>query len=151
MSIATTQQVLIRELTVEDQPLLAEMYERYLPHGEVMGLPPHDPDRRREWLAQLREGVNCVAFVGGTLAGHVAMMPEGGRGELVVFVREEFRRQGIGTAITTRAVEAARSMGLKAVWVLINGTNVAAYRGLCKFGFHPEWETLHEAQMVYEL
>jgi len=38
---------------------LLQMYQRYLPHAEVMGLPPHDPDRR-----PLQDGAVPYEFIG---------------------------------------------------------------------------------------
>jgi GNAT superfamily N-acetyltransferase len=151
MAIATARQVSIRRLKEKDQPLLEEMYTDSIPPAEVMGLPPRDPDRRREWLQELREGINLVAFVDGTLAGHLVVMRDEGRGEIVAFVRPEFRRQGVAMALAHEAVDLARKENLTALWVLIETTNVAARRGLLKFGFEREWATMREMQLAYPL
>ncbi|MBI3667192.1 MAG: GNAT family N-acetyltransferase [Acidobacteria bacterium] len=151
MSVITARQIQVRRLKEEDQPLLEQMYDEFVPHGVALGLPPRDAARRRAWLAQLREGLNLVAFVDGTLTGHLALMPIEGRGEMAVFVRQDFRRQGIATTLTQAAVEEARAMGLAAIWVLIDSSNMAARHGLVKFGFLAEWEDLREAQMVFPL
>ena len=146
-----TQKITVRRLAEEDQPLLEEMYDRFIPHGMAMGLPPRDATRRRDWLAGLRKGLNLVALVDGVLAGHLALMPDAGRAEMAVFVREDCRRQGVGTALTRQAVEEGREAGLDALWVLIEASNIPAWQGLKKFGFHAKWQDLHEAEMVFPL
>jgi GNAT superfamily N-acetyltransferase len=152
MGVTTGQQTVVRRLKERDEPLLEEMYEHAIPPGEVMGLPPYDEARRREWLHRLRtEGINLVALVGGVLAGHMVVLPDGERGEVVAFVRPEYRRQGIATALAQAALGEARSAGFQFLWVLIETTNVAARQGLLKFGFRPKWQTIQESQMVYPL
>ena len=141
----------IRTLSEDDQPLLERMYESFDPQGIALGLPPREAERRRAWLAELRQGANFGAFVNGALAGHLALMPSGRAAEMAVFVHQDFRRQGVATALVETAVEEARAMGFSAVSVFIDSANAAARRGLLKFGFHAAWENLQEAQMVYPL
>ena len=150
MSVST-EKIQVRELEEQDQPLLERMYETFEPQGVALGLPPFNGDRRRAWLAELRQGFNVVAFLDGSLAGHLAMMPSGRVGELAIFVHQDFRRRGVATTLAQAAVRQARAMGLSALTVFIDSSNFSARRGLLKFGFHAAWEDLQEAQMVYPL
>jgi RimJ/RimL family protein N-acetyltransferase len=151
MNVSTARQVAVRPLREEDRALLEQMYDAFDPPGAAMGLPPRDALRRREWLAELRKGLNLLAFVDGALAGHLALVWNGRMAELAAFVHQDFRRLGVGTALARAAVDAARKMDLLAIWVLIDSSNVAARRGLLKFGFRTAWEDLQEAQMIFPL
>lgn len=138
----------VRHLTGQDQSLLEQMYDHFVPHKAAMGLPPGDPEKRREWLADLRKGVNLVAFVDGQLAGHLALMPGPDIAEIACFVHQDFRRRGVATALMRQAVKEAEEAGLSAIWVLIDSSNDAARQGLRNFGFRAAWEDLREAQYV---
>jgi ribosomal protein S18 acetylase RimI-like enzyme len=57
--------------------------------------------------------VRFTGRVGGTLAGTAALLDRHGvAGLYVITVRPEFRRRGIGTALTAAALAAARDRGL---------------------------------------
>jgi ribosomal protein S18 acetylase RimI-like enzyme len=140
--------ITVRHLKAADLPLLEEMYDRFVPHRAAMGLPPADPVERRAWLAGLRNGVNLVAFVNDSLAGHLALMPGPDFAELACFVHQDFRRRGVATALVRQSVREAEAAGLSAIWVLIDSSNTAARQGLRNFGFRAAWEDLREAQYV---
>jgi GNAT superfamily N-acetyltransferase len=141
----------MRRLMDQDQPLLEEMYSTFTPLGEALGLPPRHAAERKCWLATLRGGINFVAFMDERLVGHLALLPTGDAAELACFVHQDFRRQGLATALTRAAVEEARAAGYKRISVAIDTHNIGARRGLLKFGFHPVWEDLQEGEYVYPL
>ncbi len=143
--------ITVRLLTGEDQPLLERMYDDFVPHKAAMGLPSSNPAQRRAWLADLRKGINLVAFVDGRLAGHLALMPGPEIAELACFVHQDFRRRGVALALAGQAVKEAEAAGMSAIWVLIDSSNAAAREGLRKFGFRAAWEDLQEAQYVHPL
>ena len=151
MSVATAQQIAVRRLRPEEQPLLDEMYETFSPLEASMGLPPRDPIRRHTWLAALQSGTNLGAFVEEKLAGHLVLMPTGHLAEMAVFVQQDFRRQGVGTALVRTAIEEARAQGLLALWVLISSDNPGARAALRNIGFGTAWEGMGEVQMVLRL
>lgn len=151
MSSVTQTQITVREMQPEDEPLLDAMYAGFDPMGEALGLPPTTPERRRAWLGGLNQGHNVIALAGERVIGHLAMMPSGQAAEMAVFVHQEYRRQGVATSLTKAAVELARAKGLRALWVLISSSNVAARSGLRHFGFRTAWESMGEVQMVYSI
>jgi len=67
------------------------------------------------------------------------------------FVHQDFRRQGIATALCCVALDQAKAAGYQRISVFINTHNRRARRGLLKFGFEPVWEDLEEAEYVYWL
>jgi diamine N-acetyltransferase len=148
---ALAQKVSVRRLKEEDRPLLEEMYAHFTPYGAALGLPPADAERRREWLGNLAQGVNLVAFAGEALAGHLALMPDNDEAELVCFVHQDFRRRGVGTALTEAALVEAHTAGWNSIWVLIDNSNAAAWRGLLKFGFHVMWQDRIESKFCYPI
>jgi ribosomal protein S18 acetylase RimI-like enzyme len=149
MSLATVHKIVVRRLTGADRSALEKMYESFVPLGEALSLPPRDPERRRAWLDSLAEGIQLVAYADGALAGHLSLMPEDHEAELTCFVHQDYRRQGIATALAEAAVEEAGLAGISTIWVLIDNSNAAARRGLLKFGFHIAWEDRIESKFVY--
>ena len=149
MPVQAVRSVTVRRRLDADQPLLESMYDAFEPMGEALGLPPPDSAYRRQWLAGLRNGINLVAFSEDVLAGHLALMPLGDAAEMSVFVHQDYRRRGIGTALARGAVEEARAAGIQRISVFIDTANRAARRGLLQFGFQPVWEDLQEGEYVY--
>jgi ribosomal protein S18 acetylase RimI-like enzyme len=151
MTVSSACKVVVRRLADPDQPLLESMYRTFEPLAAARGLPPHHAAQRTAWLAALREGINLVAFVDDQLAGHLALLPVGGGAEMTCFVHQDFRRQGLATALTAAAVEEARAAKYRTITVFIDTHNVAARHGLLKFGFRAVWEDLEEGEYVYPL
>ena len=152
MPVHTAQDVQVRRLRDADQPLLDEMYATFAPIGDALGLPPCAAERRQAWLRSLRNALNLVAEVEGKLAGHLALLAvDESAAELMCFVHQDFRRQGIATALCCVALDVAKGAGYQRISVFINTHNRAARHGLLKFGFEPVWEDLEEAEYVYWL
>ena len=152
MPVHTAQDVQVRRLRDADRPLLDEMYATFAPIGGALGLPPRAAERRQAWLRSLRNALNLVAEVEGKLAGHLALLAvDESAAELMCFVHQDFRRQGIATALCCVALDQAKAAGYQRISVFINTHNRAARRGLLKFGFEPVWEDLEEAEYVYWL
>jgi ribosomal protein S18 acetylase RimI-like enzyme len=149
--VTTHVQATVREMLPEDLPRLEQMYAGFDPIGEALGLPPGTLERRQAWLTSLQAGINVVAVADDHIVGHLALMPAEQAAEMAVFVHQAFRRQGLATSLTKAAVELARARGLRAIWVLITSSNVAARNGLRNFGFRTAWESMGELQMVYSL
>ncbi len=152
MALQTAHQIAIRLLEEEDQPALAHMYDTFDPLSEALGLPPKEPSRREVWLRTLRGSLNLAGFVDDKLAGHLALLEiDSDSAELMCFVHQDFRRQGVATALVRNALEHAREAGYQRISVFINTHNLGARHGLLKFGFEPVWEDLEEAEYVYWL
>ncbi len=152
MSTLIASQVEVRKVEEHDRPLLQQMYDTYTPLGAELGLPPRDAARRRAWLDHiLQNGINLVAFADDRVVGHVALMPADRQAEMALFVQQDFRRQGVATALVEAAAEVARAQGLRHFWVLISSNNYPARTALRKFGFRTGWEELGELQMIKAL
>ena len=152
MPVQTAHQIAVRRLEEQDQPLLAHMYDTFEPLSEALGLPPKEHSRREAWLRTLGDSLNLVALVDGKLAGHLALLAiDADSAELMCFVHQDFRRQGVGTALVRQAMDAAKASGFQRVSVFINSHNLGARQGLLRFGFEPVWEDLEEAEYVYWL
>jgi len=151
MSTLITKEVSVRIVKPEDLPLLEQMYDAFSPMGATMGLPPSDPQRRKNWLKTLVEGINLVALCEDQPAGHLALMAGGRAAEMALFVHQDFRRRGVATALANEAVRLCRQQKLRVLWVLISSDNNAARRGLLNYGFHTAWESLGEVRMELSL
>ncbi len=151
MSTATAQKVSIRIATPGDLPLIEQMYASFAPLEAALGLPPHDLERRKTWLAGLQAGINVLAMAQNRVAGHLALMAGEHSAEMACFVHQDFRRNGIGTSLVNHAVDVCRQKGLRSLWVLISSENNPALRGLLKYGFRTAWESLGEIKMEFVL
>src|SRR5437879_4160837 len=126
MAAQVAQMITAWRLSMQDLKPLEQMYNIYKPLGGTLGLPPPDPARRKKWLEELREGINLVAYADGTLAGHLVLLPTGGALELVAYVHQDFRRQGVATALANAAIAEARTGGYSKIWLLVAKDNIAA-------------------------
>lgn len=151
MPSAIAREVCVRQADPDDLPLLEAMYGSFEPKEVALGLPPRDPERRREWLKGLLEGINFVALIDQAVVGHMAIMPSGQAGELACFVHQDYRRRGVATAMGNAAVADARRRGLRSLWVLIGSDNSPARTALLNYGFHTAWESQGEMKMTFAL
>jgi ribosomal protein S18 acetylase RimI-like enzyme len=121
----------------EDSPVLLEMYD-FLVSKAIHGLPPEKEKLRGEWVAGLLErGVNLLVLDGKLVVGHAAILagPEKVDAEFMIFIRERHRGRGLGTALTRAAIEEARKMGLRHLWLMVEGVNMRAIGLYKKLGF----------------
>ena len=121
-----------------DYPRLVSMYESFFPEAVSQGLPPADDLRRCRWVERLlREGENFAAWRDDRVVGHCALLPDFRRldGEYLIFVGQPHRNRGLGTALTGVALDAARRLGLRLVWLSVGSGNLPAIRLYRKCGF----------------
>jgi GNAT superfamily N-acetyltransferase len=117
---------------------LLDMYELFSPKPASQGLPPADPQACRKWVRNVVDiGLNYLAWSEGQVLGHAAVIPDyiRGDGEFLIFVDQNHRNQGIGSALTRWALVQARQMGLKVIWLTVESHNFRAIRLYLKFGF----------------
>jgi len=122
----------------EQQDLLIEMYDQYEPLGMALGLPPRTAAARREWiLSALDQKVNVAAFSpAGEVVGHCFLAAdEPHSAELAIFIRQEFRRRGIGSALVIAALELGGAAGLRRVWTMTPSGNRPALQLQKNCGF----------------
>jgi RimJ/RimL family protein N-acetyltransferase len=128
----------IRVVRRQQRDLLIEMYERFEPLGLALGLPPRENEARREWIeVALSQKMNLGALSpAGTAVGHCFVVADKtASAELTIFVRQEFRRRGIATALVKAMLEWGCILGLRRIWALTGSENRIALRLLDRFGF----------------
>jgi len=130
----------IRAVGRQQRDLLIEMYERFEPLGAALGLPPRGKEPRREWIeVALSQEMNLGAWSpAGAAVGHCFLVADQeASAELAVFVRQEFRRRGVATALVKTMLERGCTSGLRRIWALTGSENHASLRLLDRCGFRP--------------
>ena len=99
----------------EERGLLIAMYDRFEPLGAAFGLPPLNKEARLRWIGlALDHQLNLAAFLkSGEAVGHCFLVADKtGSAEMAMFVRQEFRSAGVGTALLRAALERGEQAGL---------------------------------------
>ena len=131
----------IRPVAMADLPvllLLVQALTRH--HGDVPGVTTES--LIRDFLGPKPWFYGLVAEAGDTVVGYAALLPRarlgfGQRGLDLhhLFVAEDARDKGIGTALVGRAVEVARELGCAYVIVGVHPQNVQALGYYPRLGF----------------
>lgn len=128
----------VRGFREEDvQPLIA-FYDGFEPKRGAQGLPPLGRFRVERWLIGiLAAGVHLlVEAEDGALVGHAMLMPiDGNAAEYAIFLHQDERAAGLGTAVNRRAVEVARAQGFRRLWLSVEPGNRAALVSYQRVGF----------------
>ena len=123
----------VRCATPADREALVAMYLSFEPKGISLGLPPRkEPER---WLDQVVRYPNFVVCVDGRIVGHGVMCPEGTRGEVAVFIHQDYRGRGLGKRLLGVMINEARRLGLRQVWGITEYDNVPMLRLAYSLGF----------------
>lgn len=140
----------------EDYACLERMYDRFTPKAKFQGMPPFSKEVRQPWLRQLIEnGNNFLAWSGEAVIGHVVILPDFNLrdAEYLIFVSQNHRGLGVGTALTITAIEKARALNLNKVWLTVDAYNFRAIRLYRKVGFrsYEAYDAATERMMVIDL
>ena len=144
----------IRAVGLPQRDLLIGMYDRFDPLGAALGLPPRRAEARREWIGvALGHKVNLAAFSpAGEVVGHCFLVADkAGSAELAIFVHQEFRRRGVGTALVKAALESEGVAGLRRVWTLTSSDNKVALRLQVRCGFRLTNSAFPETELEIDL
>jgi GNAT superfamily N-acetyltransferase len=144
----------IQTVGLPQRDLVTEMYDQFEPLGGALGLPPLRAEARREWIAlALRQDLNVAAFSpAGEMVGHCFLVPDGsGSAELALFVHQQLRRRGIGTALLKAALSWAAAAGVRRVWSLTSSDNRPALRLQLKCGFRRRAFGFGESELEIDL
>jgi ribosomal protein S18 acetylase RimI-like enzyme len=127
----------VREYTGDDFRPLVDMYKGFEPKRTAQGLPPPDVPRIEQWLNRLgQESRALLAWDGPTVAAHVLLCPISETAvEFSIFVHQDYRRIGLGTALTRLAVAFAGRCGFSEVLLTTEVSNLAALRVYRHVGF----------------
>jgi RimJ/RimL family protein N-acetyltransferase len=144
----------IRAVELAQRDLLIKMYDRFDPLGAAFGLPPQTAESRRSWIERaLAHEVNVAAFSpAGEIVGHGFLVADApGLAELAIFVHQDSRRRGIGTALVKAALEWGDAVGLRRVWSMTASENREALRLQTRCGFRLRKSNSHEAELEIDL
>ena len=103
-----------------------------------MGIPPPQEPLRIEWLKDLlHEKLNVVAARANSIVGHAAIFDVPGADfcELIVFVHQEFRGQGLGKKLTEEVCQRAFLLNKKKIWLMVESKNTIAIKIYYDIGF----------------
>ncbi len=121
-----------------DFTCLLDMYKIFSPRPASQGLPPEDSETCESWAQNLMEiGTNLLVWREGRVIGHAAIVPDPGdkSGEFVIFVHQDFRNLGIGTALTHAILQWAKKSVYHSVWLTVANTNFIAIKLYKNIGF----------------
>jgi RimJ/RimL family protein N-acetyltransferase len=127
----------VREYASDDLPPLVEMYKGFEPKRIAQGLPPPDVPRIAQWLDRLQQKSRALlAWDASRVVAHAILCPISKAAvEFTVFVHQDYRRAGLGTAMTRLAVAFAERCGFAEVFLTTELSNLAALRVYRRVGF----------------
>jgi len=139
--------VACRVATDDDREALAAMYDEFGIEGRAQGIPPADPDRRRDWLDAIGDGVGVLATHDGRAVGHGVLLAGGSGHELALFVHPDYRSAGVGTALLRALLGHGETAGVERVWLSVRRANRPAVRLYRRAGFAAAESGLGELEM----
>ena len=145
---------LVGEVKQQSCAPLKEMYDGFSRTDLNQGLPPPDEKIRSQWIdTLLKSSNNFLAWNEGKVIGHSSLMADmqGQNAEFIIFVSEPYRSRGIGTELTLLAVNKAKELGLKKIWLTVESFNFRAIGLYQKVGFRLSGEPERERIMVLKL
>jgi L-amino acid N-acyltransferase len=132
----------IRTATPGDADEMASIYNHAVLHSTAtFDLEPENADARRDWLAREATRAALVAEIDGSVQGWSSLVSWSKRGayertvETSVYVAPPAQRSGLGLALGSAALEAARRLGLRVVIAQICTENVAGLALAERLGF----------------
>ena len=133
---------------------LVAFYDLFDPKGEYQGIPPVKKRARTSWVKGLvSQWQNFLILKEDKVVGHVAVtMEEGPVHELIIFLHQDYRGQGVGSEALLRIQDMLKQKISKRLWLSVQNTNRVAIRCFQKVGFEflsPPLEP--EREMVLDL
>jgi L-amino acid N-acyltransferase len=135
----------VRAATRDDLPAILEIYNHAVLNTTASyDYEPHTLEKRLEWFEE-HERDELPIFVAVTAADEIAGWSSLSRYhkkvgyrftvENSVYVAEEHRGRGVGKLLMTPLIEAAQTLGLRAIIAAIDADNEASIRLHAQFGF----------------
>jgi GNAT superfamily N-acetyltransferase len=143
----------VRACGGEDLGALVGMYRSFEPKRVAQGLPPPDVPRITRWLEGLQGKARAlVVWDGAKAVAHAILCPiRAGSAEFAVFVHQEYREDGLGTALSQSALGWASRMGFLQVFLATEFSNFPALRLFRKLGFQVTSQCADECEMALDL
>lgn len=122
----------------ESKILILDFQDKYLEECARLGAIAPDPWSRSDLQSNAENPHRfiLVALLGGQVAGFACFMEIGGCADLEqIVISPECRRQGIGQALITSAMERLAKKGVKSCLLEVRASNLGAIRLYEKSGF----------------
>lgn len=137
-------EVIIRELTPQDAPILAEAFERLSPESRdlrFLGAKPRLSTVELEYLTDVdghaHEALGAVDAASGRgvgVARFVRLVADAPVAEVAVTVVDDWQRRGLATLLLEELNERARAVGIERYTALVSGENRAVVSLLDRIG-----------------
>jgi RimJ/RimL family protein N-acetyltransferase len=147
-----------RELEVrpygrEDFGALVQMYKTFEPKRVAQGIPPPDVPRIAHWLDRLAQKSQALlAWEGDKVVAHTILCPMPADAvEFTIFVHQDYREEGLGTALSRLTLDWALQMGFARAYLTTETSNFRALRLFRKLGFRTTSSYSDEVEMKIDL
>jgi acetyltransferase len=144
MRLRDGSEVIIRELTRQDAPVLAEAFQRLSPESRdlrFLGAKPRLSTVELDYLTDVDGhahgalgAVDVVTRRGVGVARFVRLAPDAPVAEVAVTVVDDWQRRGLGTLLLEELNERARAVGIERYTALVSGDNKAVVALLDRIG-----------------
>ena len=137
----------------DDFGTLVQMYKVFQPKRVAQGLPPPDVPRIAHWLDLLQQkSQSLLAVDGDRITGHTILCPiRADAVEFTIFVHQDYREEGLGTALSRLMLEWAQVAGYSRVYLTTETSNIRALRLFRKLGFQTTSSSGDEVEMKLDL
>jgi RimJ/RimL family protein N-acetyltransferase len=129
------------------------MYKAFEPKRVAQGLPPPDVLRIAHWLDQLQQKSQALlAWHHGRVVAHTILCPiTAASAEFTIFVHQDYREEGLGTAVSRLTLGWAGQMGFTQIYLTTEVSNFRALRLFRKLGFQTTSSYGDEVEMKLDL
>ena len=143
----------VRPFSVEDFEALVRMYKSFEPKRVAQGIPPPDVPRIAHWLDRLEQKSQALlAWYGSQVVAHTILCPMPGHSvEFTIFVHQDYREEGLGTALSRHTLNWALQMGFTHAYLTTEISNFRALRLFRKLGFQTTSSYGDEVEMKLDL
>jgi len=143
----------VRPFEREDFGALVQMYKNFEPKRVAQGLPPPDVPRIAHWLDRLEQKSQALlAWEGDKVVAHTILCPMPAHSvEFTIFVHQDFRQEGLGTALSRHTLGWALQMGFTHAYLTTETSNFRALRLFRKLGFQTTSSYGDEVEMKLPL
>jgi len=143
----------VRSFNREDFGALVQMYKVFQPKRVAQGIPPPDVPRIAHWLDRLEQkSQSLLAWEGNKVIAHTILCPMPADSvEFTIFVHQDFREEGLGTALSRLTLDWAMQMGFAHAYLTTETSNFRALRLFRKLGFQTTSSYGDEVEMKLDL
>ena len=143
----------VRAFVREEFGAVVQMYKVFEPKRIAQGLPPPDVPRIAQWLDRLEQKSEALlAWEGNKAVAHAILCPiDAASVEFTIFVHQDYREDGLGTALARETLQWAVRLGFSRAYLTTETSNYRALRLFRKLGFRTTSRSGDEVEMHLEL